>query len=46
MNRAYIGNDKIVITSKYAIPKKQVYRDHCARKGWFVTSISYLQGGI
>ena len=46
MSRAYIGKDKIVVTSKYAIPKEQVYRNHCARKGWFVTNISYLQGGI
>ena len=46
MSRAYIGKDKIVVTSKYSIPKEQVYRNHCARKGWFVTNISYLQGGI
>ncbi len=46
MSRAYIGNDKIVITSKYAIPKENTYRRYCANRGWFVTNISYLQGGI
>ena len=46
MKRAYIGKDKIIITSKYAIPKENTYRRYCANKGWFVTDISYLQGGI
>ena len=46
MSRAYIVKDKIIVTNKYSIQKKQESRNYCASKGWFVTDISYLQGGI
>ena len=46
MSRAYIGKNKIIITNKYRIPKQDDWRGHVADKGWFVTGLSYIQGGI
>tara|TARA_Y100001937_G_scaffold53047_1_gene73248 strand:+ start:140 stop:598 length:459 start_codon:yes stop_codon:yes gene_type:complete len=42
LSRAYIGKNKIIITSKYKIPKKDFWRGYVADKGWFVTGISSI----